>query len=80
MGTIIGENTAGANGDVNEIRLMNGGAMYFTGMKVSLLDGSPLHGVGVPPDIEVKQTIEQLQYGRYDETIEAGINHIKSVT
>jgi len=80
LGTIIGENTAGANGDVHEIRLMNGGAMYFTGMKVSLLDGSQLHCVGIPPDIEVKQTFERLKYGNYDEIIEAGINHIKSVT
>lgn len=77
LGTIIGENTAGANGDVQQIPLLNGGAMYFTGMKVSLLDGSQLHGVGVSPDIEIKQTYEQLIRGRYDSCIETGINYIK---
>ncbi|WP_286272770.1 S41 family peptidase [Thalassotalea hakodatensis] len=77
LGTIIGEKTAGANGDVQQISLLSGGVMYFTGMRVSLLDGSQLHGVGISPDIEIKQTYEQLIRGRYDSYIETGINYIK---
>ena len=56
LGVIIGENTAGCNGDA--ARFYNLPFAYFTmtGCKFMNRDGSQHHGIGVIPDIYVENT------------------------
>lgn len=72
MATIIGQPTAGANGNVNDFELPGGVEIRFTGMKVLKHDGSTLHGVGILPDIYVDKTIDGLMKGK-DEFLEKAI-------
>jgi C-terminal processing protease CtpA/Prc len=72
LGTIVGEPTAGTNGNLNRFTLPGGYTVIFTGMRVTRQDGSPLHGVGIRPDIVVPRTLAALRAGR-DEVLEKGI-------
>jgi C-terminal processing protease CtpA/Prc len=69
LATIIGQPTAGTNGNINNISLPGGYNVIFTGMKVVKLDGSQHHGVGAKPDIYVNKTIKGIREGR-DEYLE----------
>ncbi|MBC5835196.1 hypothetical protein G6N05_11255 [Flavobacterium sp. F372] len=64
IATILGRPTAGANGNINEINLLNGFKVIFTGMKVKNPDGSQFHSIGVIPDVLVKETVEDIKQGR----------------
>ncbi len=57
LGEIIGERTAGTNGNINRITFSNGWSITFTGMKVLKHDGSRHHGIGINPTIQVSPTI-----------------------
>ena len=72
LATIIGQPTAGTNGNVNRISLPGGFTVNFTGMKVIKHDGSALHGVGILPDIYVEQTVRGIRENR-DEILERAI-------
>ncbi|WP_316806130.1 S41 family peptidase [Pedobacter agri] len=72
LATIIGQPTAGTNGNVNSINLPGGFNMWFTGMKVLKHDGSQHHGVGIIPNIYVNQTVKGIIEGR-DEILERAI-------
>lgn len=76
LGTIIGQRTAGTNGDVNRIFLPGGFEITFTGMKVLNHDGSRYHGIGVIPDIEVNKTIKGVSEKR-DEQMEKALEFLK---
>lgn len=69
MATIIGQPTAGTNGNVNYLVLPGGTVIMFTNMKVYKHDGSRHHGVGILPDIYAEQTIKGIRKGR-DEYLE----------
>ena len=69
---LIGSPTAGANGNINRIELPNQVVYEYTGMKVLKHDGSPLHGIGFLPDVEVHPTIQGIIEGR-DEVLEKAI-------
>lgn len=75
LGIIIGQTTAGTNGNVNVIKLPNGLSVRFTGVKTMMLDGSKFHGVGILPDIFVNKTINGIKEGR-DEYLEKSIEII----
>lgn len=64
LATIIGRATAGANGNRNDIDLLNDIQISFTGMKVINPDGSRFHAIGVFPDITVNETSEDLKKGK----------------
>ena len=64
LATIIGRTTAGANGNRNDIDLLNDFQISFTGLKVTNPDGSRFHAVGVLPDIIVNETSEDLRNGK----------------
>lgn len=64
LGTIVGVRTAGANGNVNRIPLPGGYRVMFTGMRVLESDGSPIEGVGIPPDVPVHRTIQGVIDGK----------------
>ena len=63
LGTIIGQPTAGTNGNINMIGLPVG-KVIFTGLKVKFPDGTQHYARGVLPDIEVEQTLEAFREGR----------------
>lgn len=72
LATIIGQPTAGTNGDVNSLSLPGGYLIQFTGTKTVKLDGSAHHGVGIKPDIYVEKTIKGIRENR-DEILDKAI-------
>ncbi len=74
--TIIGSQTAGADGNVSEIILPGGLKTWISGIGVYYPDGRQTQRVGIVPDIEVKPTIKGIKEGR-DELLEKAIEIIK---
>ncbi|MER2997808.1 S41 family peptidase [Pontibacter populi] len=76
IGTIVGENTAGTNGNIN---FAGAGKLQvlWTGMRVLKRDGSQYHGIGVIPDILVQPTIKDVRQGR-DTQLAAAVDHLKT--
>jgi hypothetical protein len=72
LAEIVGEATAGTNGNINPFPLPGGYTISWTGMKVLKHDGSIHHGVGIHPTVPVHPTIQGLAQGR-DEVLEKGI-------
>ncbi|MCP5103003.1 MAG: peptidase S41 [bacterium] len=72
LATIVGQTTAGTNGNVNPFTLPGGYYLSWTGMRVVKHDGSQHHGVGIIPDVPVDRTIEGVRAGR-DEFLEKAI-------
>jgi C-terminal processing protease CtpA/Prc len=75
LATIIGQPTAGANGNVNPFGLLGNYRMSWTGMKVVKHDGSQHHAIGILPNIYVNKTIEGVKSGK-DEFLEKAIEVI----
>jgi C-terminal processing protease CtpA/Prc len=69
LAPIVGEPTAGTNGNVNPFTLPGGYTIRWTGMKVLKHDGSRHHGVGILPTVPVSRTIRGVAEGR-DEQLE----------
>lgn len=76
LGDIVGETTAGTNGNINPFGLPGGYTVIFTGMKVLKHDGSTHHGVGIKPTVEVHRTIAGVTAGK-DEVLEKAIQLAK---
>jgi C-terminal processing protease CtpA/Prc len=74
--TVIGSQTAGADGNVSAINLPGQIATRFTGLGVFYPDGTPTQRVGIVPDIVVKPTIRGLRDGR-DEVLEAALAFLR---
>jgi hypothetical protein len=72
LGTLIGEPSAGSNGNVAIEDLPGGFWIWFTGMRVPFRDGSLLQNRGVMPDVIVHPTREGILAGR-DEILEAAL-------
>ena len=72
IGEIVGEPTAGTNGNVNRIELPSGHIVNWTGMLVLNQDGSQHHGIGVQPTVPVVQTLDDLRNG-IDTQLQAAI-------
>ncbi|HVG44075.1 MAG TPA: S41 family peptidase, partial [Longimicrobium sp.] len=72
LGEIVGETTAGTNGDINPFVLPGGYAVSWTGMKVLKHDGSRHHGVGIRPTVPVQRTRAGVADGR-DEMLERAV-------
>jgi C-terminal processing protease CtpA/Prc len=73
LAEIVGEPTAGTNGDVNPIVLPGNYNVVWTGMKVLKHDGSQHHGVGIRPTVPVSRTIKGVREKR-DEQLERAIS------
>src|SRR5439155_17956403 len=69
LGDIVGEPSAGTNGNVNPFVLPGGYSVAWTGMLVEKRDGTPHHGVGIIPTVPVSPTAAGLRAGR-DEVLE----------
>jgi hypothetical protein len=69
LGKLVGDSTAGTNGNYNPIPLIGGYSIWWTGMKVLKHDGSQHHLIGFKPDYPVTHTMEAILEGR-DEYLE----------
>lgn len=72
LAEIVGQPTAGANGNVNFFSLPGNYRITWTGMKVLKHDGSQLYKIGIEPSIKVDKTIEGVKHGR-DEFLEKAV-------
>jgi C-terminal processing protease CtpA/Prc len=72
LGDIVGEATAGTNGNINPFTLPGGYRVVWTGMKVLKHDGSQHHGVGIQPTVRVSPTLAGIAAGR-DEVLERAL-------
>ncbi len=75
LGEIVGEATAGTNGNVNLISLPGGYFASWTGMKVLKHDGSQHHAVGILPTIPAQPTRAGVAAGR-DELLEQAVRAV----
>jgi C-terminal processing protease CtpA/Prc len=76
LAEIVGQTTAGCNGNVNFISLPGGFRVMWTGMKVLKHDGSQHHLIGIQPTVPVKRTIKAVREGR-DQYLEKAIEIIR---
>lgn len=72
LATIIGQPTAGTNGNINPFTLPGNYQISWTGMEVRKHNGSQHHGVGIIPNIYLEKTIQGVREGR-DEFLEKAI-------
>ncbi len=61
--TVVGQRSAGTNGNITGIQVPGGFGFTFTGMEVLNPDGSRFHGIGIEPDVYVPITAEDLRDG-----------------
>jgi C-terminal processing protease CtpA/Prc len=74
--TLIGRQTAGANGDVSLLGLPGRIAIYFTGMTSFLSNGINEHQNGISPDIYVEQSLTGIRENR-DEILNRSIEFLE---
>jgi len=72
LADIVGETTAGTNGNVNPFMVPGGYILSWTGMRVLRHDGTRHHGVGISPTHPVSRTIKGIAEGR-DEVLEKAL-------
>jgi C-terminal processing protease CtpA/Prc len=81
LGVIVGDSTAGTNGNVNTFNLpFNGTIIKFTGMNATKLNGSKLVGVGIIPQVIVKPSIQGIILHKdelLDKAIEISLDYQK---
>lgn len=76
LGHIVGQPTAGTNGNVNPFTLPGGYTISWTGMRVIKHDQSQHHLVGIRPTVPVERTIAAVRAGR-DEYLERAVRLIR---
>jgi C-terminal processing protease CtpA/Prc len=72
LAEIVGQPTAGTNGNVNPLMLPGGFRVNWTGMKVVKHDGSQHHLIGILPTVPAERTIQGVIDGR-DEFLEEAL-------
>ncbi|MHC4628783.1 MAG: S41 family peptidase, partial [Planctomycetota bacterium] len=77
LAEIVGQPTAGTNGNVNPYELPGGFRVVWTGMRVVKHDGSQHHLIGIQPTVPVQRTIQGVIEGR-DEFVEKALEVIRS--
>ncbi|MEF8866215.1 MAG: S41 family peptidase [Salinibacter sp.] len=76
LGTIVGQPTAGANGNVNPLELPGQYQVSWTSMRVQKHDRSRHHLVGIRPDVRAERTLEGVRVGR-DEVLETAVEVLR---
>jgi C-terminal processing protease CtpA/Prc len=76
LAEIVGQATAGTNGNIIRFTIPGGYEFVWTGMKVLKHDGSQHHGIGILPTVPVSRTIQGVAAGR-DEQLERAIEIVK---
>jgi hypothetical protein len=77
LGKLVGDTTAGTNGNANFIFLMGGYNIMWTGMKVLRQDSTQHHLIGFRPDYPVKRTIKAIKENR-NEYLEKAMEILKN--
>lgn len=77
LGEIVGQPTAGTNGNINAFRLPGGYTVFWTGLRVLKHDHSQHHLIGIAPTVPVKRTFQGVKQGK-DEFLEKAIEVILS--
>jgi len=72
LADLVGEPTAGTNGNINPFTVPGGYELWWTGMRVLKHDGSRHHGVGILPTHPVSRTIKGITERR-DEFLEKAL-------
>jgi hypothetical protein len=72
LAEIVGQPTAGTNGNVNTFTLPGGYNLGFTGMRVVKHDGSRFHLIGILPTVPAQRTLAGIREGR-DEFLEKAL-------
>ncbi|MCD0468099.1 S41 family peptidase [Flavobacterium sp. JAS] len=75
--TVIGSQTAGADGGVCKYEIIKGYNTVFTGFGIFYPNGKETQRIGIVPDIEIKPTILGIQQGK-DEALERAILFVKN--
>lgn len=75
--TIIGSQTAGADGNASDFQLIEKFYTQFTGLGVYYPDKRETQRIGIIPDIEVKPTIKGIQEGK-DEVLDRAVQFIET--
>ncbi len=78
LAEIVGQPTAGTNGNINPFTVPSGYRFNWTGMKVLKHDGSQHHGVGILPTVPAQRTLEGVRLGR-DELLERAVAVISGI-
>ena len=73
---IIGQNSAGTNGQPYMGQLPGGGAFGICTMKCFMLDGTSYNNVGIAPDIYVEKRIEDMKAG-FDRAMDEAIRYLR---
>lgn len=74
--TVIGSQTAGADGNIIQFELVGGIKTRISGIGVYYPDGRETQRIGLVPDIEVKPTVEGIRNGK-DEVLEKALEYIE---
>jgi len=74
--TVIGSQTAGADGNVMGINLVGSIQTGISGIGIFYLDGRGTQRIGIVPDIEVHQTIDGIRSG-IDEILEKALSNLE---
>jgi carboxyl-terminal processing protease len=74
--TIIGDTTNGTFGTKISRELVNGWYFSYSIQKVEMYDGKSYEGIGIPPDILVKNRLEELEQG-IDRTLQRAIEWLE---
>jgi len=69
---LVGQPSAGANGNLNSCVLPGGYRMVWTAGRVLKHDGSPWYGVGARPTIPARRTVAGIAAGR-DEMVDRAV-------
>jgi hypothetical protein len=73
--TVMGQHSAGTNGNITQVLLPGRYYALFTGMRVLNPDGTDVYGAGIPLDVEVEPTAADFRDGR-DPELEAAVAHL----
>ena len=74
--TVVGSQTAGADGNVTQVAIPGGYEASFSGLGILYPDGGQTQRKGIRVDVEVKPTVEGLKAGK-DEVLEAALKLIR---
>ncbi|WP_163432073.1 S41 family peptidase [Flavobacterium sp. xlx-214] len=77
LATIIGKPSAGTNGNINDLKLLHNFSIIFTGLKVQNPNETVFHAVGVYPDIEVYETVNDIKNNK-DVYLQDGIEFLNN--
>lgn len=74
--TIVGDTTNGAHGTMIGRELANGWFYSLVPQKVEMVDGKSYEGIGLAPDVYIKNSLAEINQGT-DKTLQFAINKLK---